>query len=271
MVSDPRQTSLVIATYNWPSALDLVLKSILEQSVLPGEIVIADDGSTNETKQVIDRYKELFKIPIKYHWHEDRGYQKSIILNKAMRNITKDYIIQIDGDVILEHRFIEDHIKSSETGCWLNGSRVLLGKTVSKEIQSSGRIEFSPFSKDITNRLNAVRSSLLADLLFSKSAFSTEARGCNMSYWRKDFFQVNGFNEDIVGYSREDSELAARLTNIGVKRKKLKFRAVQYHIDHKLASRERSEANINIEKETIAQGKKVCINGLEKLDPSILG
>ena len=234
------------------------------------EIVIADDGSTDETKIVIDRYKDLFNIPVNHYWHEDRGYQKSIILNKAMQHLTKDYIIQIDGDVILHPKFIEDHITSSESGRWLNGSRVLLGEILSKEVQASGNILFSPFSLDITNRVNAVYFPLLSDLLFRKKSFSTEARGCNMSYWRKDFFEVNGFNEDIVGYSREDSELAARFTNLGIKRKKIKFRAVQYHIHHKLASRDRSATNISIEKETIAEGKKVCLNGLKKLNKNVL-
>ncbi|WP_268122086.1 glycosyltransferase family 2 protein [Roseivirga pacifica] len=269
MIFDNKKTSLVIATYNWPKALDLVLKSVLNQTLLPGEIRIADDGSGEDTKRVIESYQAKFDIPVKHFWHEDNGYRKTFILNDAMRGIENEYIIQIDGDVILHPRFIEDHLKWCKKGCWLNGSRVLLGKDITQEIQSSGKVTFSPLSSDITNRLNAVRLPLLRNLLYDKEAFSTNARGCNMSYWAADFFKVNGFNQDIVGYSREDSELAARFSNIGVKRRLLKFSGVQYHLDHKLASRSRSEQNINIEKQTIDSGVTFCTNGLEKLASTV--
>lgn len=269
MNSSSLRTSLVIATYNWPKALDLVLKSVLRQSILPHEIVIADDGSTSDTKELIEEYQKVFTIPIRHFWHEDQGYTKTIILNKAMKTIESDYIIQIDGDVILHPRFIEDHLSWCKKDCWLQGSRVLLGPTISEEIQESGKIDFGPFEKDITNRLNAVRSPLIRKLFYDKEAFNTETRGCNMSYWANDFFKVNGFNEDIIGYSREDSELAARFTNNGIKKRKLKFSGLQYHIHHEFASRERSSQNISIEQQTIESGIKYCINGLEKLEQPV--
>ena len=269
MNSPHLRTSLVIATYNWPSALDLVLKSVLRQSVLPDEIVIADDGSTSETKELIAQYQQVFSIPIRHFWHEDKGYTKTIILNKAMKTIENDYIIQIDGDVILHSKFIEDHISWRKKDCWLQGSRVLLGEEISEEIQKTGQIDFSPFEKDITNRLNAIRSPFIRKVFFDKEAFNTETRGCNMSYWAGDFFKVNGFNEDIIGYSREDSELAARFTNNGIKKRKLKFGGLQYHIHHEFASRERSSQNISIEQQTIESGIKYCLNGLKKIEQPV--
>ena len=263
---DSKKVSLVMTTYNWPAALDLVLKSVLRQTTLPGEVVIADDGSTPETTALIDSYREKFNIPLKHYWHEDEGYRKTVILNKAMKEITNDYIIQIDGDVILHRKFIEDHLNWCKKGCWVNGSRVLLGPTISKKIQESRQVDISPFVGDIQNRLNGFRIPLLRNLLYDKESFSMVARGCNMAYWKEDFFKVNGFNEDIFGWSSEDKELAARFTNNGIKRRVIKFSAVQHHIYHKLASRERTSLNISLEEQALVDGLKFCTNGLRKLN-----
>ena len=94
------KTSLIIATYNWPEALELVLLSVLQQSKFPDEIIIADDGSTNETKQIIELYTKKFHIVLKHIWQADSGFQKTSILNKGIAIANSDYIIQIDGDIV---------------------------------------------------------------------------------------------------------------------------------------------------------------------------
>src|SRR6478735_11914615 len=116
--------SLLISTYNWPEALLLVLKSALSQSVLPCEILIADDGSKEETRQIIEQFQENSLIPIRHIWQEDIGFRKSKILNKAIAQTTADYIVQIDGDCIIHKDFISDHISAAQNGFYLYGSRV---------------------------------------------------------------------------------------------------------------------------------------------------
>src|ERR1044071_7810035 len=111
-----QQTSLalVIATYNWPEALKLVLESVLEQTVMPDEILIADDGSGYSTKLLIDSYRNKFKVPLKHFWHRDNGFQKTLIMNQAIAGTDCDYIVQVDGDIVLNTHFIEDHKKVAE-------------------------------------------------------------------------------------------------------------------------------------------------------------
>ena len=128
------KTTLLITTYNWPKALELVLYSVLHQHVMPDEVVIADDGSTEETKKLIDRYAEKMPVPVIWVWQEDKGFRRTSILNKAIAKATGDYIIQVDGDVVLSSHFVEDHIEMAQKGCFVCGSRVLLTAQISNKL-----------------------------------------------------------------------------------------------------------------------------------------
>src|SRR5438309_2028957 len=118
--------SLIISTYNWPSALQLCLQSVLQQSVLPAEIIIADDGSTEETKTLIDHMATQCPVPLLHVWQPDEGFQLSKIRNRAIAKAAMPYIIQIDGDLLLHQHFIKDHFHIQEPGYFVSGSRVLL-------------------------------------------------------------------------------------------------------------------------------------------------
>src|SRR6478736_5160416 len=108
------KTALLISTYNWPEALNLVLKSILNQTKFPDEILIADDGSDNKTKELIDNFSTANNIVLHHVWQEDKGFRKSKILNKAIAKTTADYIVQIDGDCVIHKDFISDHIAMAQ-------------------------------------------------------------------------------------------------------------------------------------------------------------
>ena len=101
--------SLVTPTYNWPNALELLLLSIKQQTVLPNEVIIADDGSRPETTELIKKFQEDFPVPLFHVWHEDHGNQKPKIMNKAIAQAKFEYIIEIDGDIIMHPNFVEDH------------------------------------------------------------------------------------------------------------------------------------------------------------------
>jgi len=230
--------SLLVSTYNWPEALELCLTSVLKQTVLPAEIIIADDGSTDDTRVLVAKYQSISPVPIKHIWHEDQGFRKCLILNKAIHQVSKDYIVQIDGDIILNRNFIEDHIAVAEKGCFVRGTRTLITEAMATEVLSNKKIDFHFYSKGLRNRFNAIRIPFLAGLLTKRLLSGANVRGCNMAYWKTDFIKVNGYNNDLQGWGHEDEELAIRLVNSGVLKKAIKWRCIQYHIHHKLASRE---------------------------------
>lgn len=233
---------LLISTYNWPQALQLTLESLLRQTVMPDEVIIADDGSTKETKNLIETYTAHIAVPVKHIWHEDNGFQLSQIRNKAIAAANSDYIIQIDGDVVMQKNFIKDHLKARRNGYFVMGSRANLPQLFSKKILQQTVLP-SNFKMQLhtSDFLNAQRIPLLSPLFTNyktKGKNLYYAKGCNMAFWKEDIICVNGYNENFTGWGAEDKELVVRLIKYGVKKKFLKFGGVVYHLWHSFNSRD---------------------------------
>lgn len=255
--------TLLISTYNWPQALEMCIISVMKQTVLPNEIIIADDGSTPQTKELIDNFRSKINIPIIHLWHKDEGFRKTIILNEAIRNSSYDYIIQTDGDIILHRRFIEEHLQQAQPEFFIRGSRILLDEKHTKQYITTQKTNLHFLSAGVQHRFNAIHSTLLSILIvaISNKQSPDNVIGCNMSFFKKDFVAVNGYNNDITGWGREDGELAARLINNGIFKKQVKNKAIAFHMFHGHFSRDRDEINMQILKQAIASKIKTCANG----------
>jgi|688.fasta_scaffold11353_14 glycosyltransferase involved in cell wall biosynthesis len=249
--------SLVISTYNWPDALRLCLLSVMEQTILPDEIVICDDGSGSETNRLIEGFKLLFKIPILHVWQPDEGFQLARIRNKGFAAANGDYLIQIDGDLILHKNFVKDHLHFCQTNCFATGSRVLLSQETTSALIKQESIAIATYEANSRNFFNRLRipalHGLLAERYKNKGKHKYYVKGCNMAFWKSDILKVNGYNESFTGWGREDSELAIRLINAGVKKRFLKFGGISFHLFHAEASREMEQKNIDLMKRAIAE------------------
>lgn len=257
-------SSLIISTYNWSSALKLVLESVLHQNKLPDEVIIADDGSREDTTVLINEYKQIFPIPLIHVWHEDDGFQKASILNKAIAKSKGEYIIQIDGDCILHDSFVLDHLQFAQKETYLFGSRVNIQKFYLTKLFKHEKINFNIFSKGIKKRTRALHIPVLSNFYKRSSKFSKKYRGCNTSFFKKDFIAINGYNENFKGWGREDSELAIRFHNYGLQARRLRYRGIVFHIYHEEKSKNRLELNNQIEQNTITNKVKWCKNGVDK-------
>jgi glycosyltransferase involved in cell wall biosynthesis len=258
------KVGLLISTYNWPQALDLVLKSVMLQTRLPDEILIADDGSKAETKELIALFQQNNLIPVRYFWQEDKGFRKSKILNKAIAGTTVDYIVQVDGDCIMHPKFIEDHISAAQKGLYLYGSRVNILPNAIEVVFANNKIAFTAFSKEIKNKTRAIHFPFLSQFYKSHFGISKKFRGCNVSFWKKDFISINGYNEDYEGWGREDSDLVIRMGNNGVKAKRLRYAGIVYHIHHKINSKDNFELNDKRQNETILRKTVWIPNGVDQ-------
>jgi len=260
--------SLIISTYNWAEALELVLLSLSQQTVMPLEVIIADDGSRIETRELIEHYQKTFAFPLVHIWHEDKGFRLAKIRNEAIKVAKGNYIIQIDGDIILHKDFVKDHMTNARVDHFISGSRVLLGEKLSGDLLKSKTDIHRFFSKETTNLHYAFRLPLLS-LFFKKPMQDVQkvirsVRGCNMSFWKKDLLQINGYNEAMIGWGREDSEISARLINIGLSKISLKFSAIQHHIYHPSQSKEGLNSNDLILEKTIKERIEYTVNGIDK-------
>lgn len=260
--------SLVVATYNWPRALELVLASVRNQQVMPYEVLIADDGSGSETRALVEREVKRLPVPLVHVWHEDTGFRLAAIRNKAIAAARGDYVVQIDGDIVLHPGFIAAHVQFAQRGSWVQGSRALLTPTLTERLLSGQSTALGPFTAGIENRVNAFHLPWLARFVRGERRGLRRVRGCHMAFWRDDLIQVNGYDEAIEGWGREDSELATRLCNAGLERRNLKFAAVCYHLWHKQASNDAVERNHERFLRTVQERLTRCERGLDQYVPS---
>ena len=159
-------TTLLITTYNWTNALEIVLMSVENLTLMPDEIIIADDGSTKETEDVIKKWQNKLKTPIIHSWQEDIGFRAAASRNKAIAKATGDYIIMIDGDLILHPNFIKEHIDHCKMNQFTIGTRVLLKEEYSKQLLAEKNIAFSINTKHIlANSKNKINNSFLSKFL----------------------------------------------------------------------------------------------------------
>lgn len=248
----PNSVSLIITTYNQKERLALVLDSVKFLNSLPNEVLVADDGSTNDTKEMIETYKKDFPCPLKHIWHEDEGFRLSAIRNEAIKKARGDYIIIIDGDMIVDSRFIAEHLRFAQRGVFLQGSRVILQENQTAQILNDKNYALAFQS----HSLKSAHCNFLANLIYKFSKTTAQIfhkkelikgiRGCNMSFYKSDCEAINGFNEEFVGWGREDSEFVARFLFNGGELRRVKHNAIAYHLYHDENPRSALESNHNI-------------------------
>ncbi len=240
------EVSLIITTYNNSSYLIPCVLSALNQQYPPSEIIIADDGSSAEERAQFLNYFKNSKIPITHIWHEDLGFRAALIRNRAISHAKYPYLVLIDGDMLLHPFFIFDHAQNARKNQFIQGSRVLLGPSISQKIQKKKDIILPRIgSKDIyQNSKNTLRILWLSRYFAQKSSYSFDKiRTCNFSFYKEDAIKVNGFDNRFIGWGREDSEFAVRLVNAKTKRINLRFAGIAYHLYHVENTRENLPQN----------------------------
>ena len=189
--------SLIITTFNWPESLLLVLKSVRNQTLLPDEIIIADDGSGENTRNLISNFKKQFDLNIIHSWQEDNGFRAARSRNKAIFMSSGDYIVMIDGDTVLHNNFIKDHLINIENGCFIQGTRSLISEKETREVLVKKDSNFSFFSSGLKNRKNAIHSKILSLIFSNKKNYLRGIKSCNMAFFKNDCVNINGFNNDF--------------------------------------------------------------------------
>ena len=267
----PTSTTLIICIYNQAAQLRRVLETVATQSVTDFDIVIADDGSSDDAGAVIKDYRTNHPgVSLTHLWHEDEGFYKTIILNKAFKTASGDYIIVIDGDMLLHHRFIENHLRYAREDRVLCGFRgVKLGGKITRELIAGEQ----PFNqnplrliwKTLRGKAEEGTRGIVIHNHWLRSMIARRSKrlaGCNFSIYRENLFKVNGMDETILIYGFEDFELGHRLTLSGIQITDVSRLCNTCHLHHP----KRSSGDIRDIKQRILNSTAVrCRHGLQTL------
>lgn len=237
------KASVILATYNQPTKLAASLHSLAAQSERDFEIVVADDGSRSETRDLIDAFRLSSSLEVQHLWQEDEGFRKARILNAAIRAARSENLIFMDGDTFVHRHFVRDHVDALAEADVFLGRRVMLGPAVTKWVEAAparvGGLMFwwrallSTFaSEHPTRHLNRGLRLPHALRKILKYNHVPDLIGCNFSARRASLVKVNGFDEKHVGYGNEDGDLYIRLRNSGARIAGAKCYAVQWHLWH---------------------------------------
>ncbi len=269
------EVSVIVSTYNQPAWLGKVLLGYSHQDWTGFELIIADDGSAEETRDLIARFAAEVPFPVRHLWHEDQGYRRSRILNAAILASKGAYLVFSDGDCIPRRDFVATHREMAEEGRFLSGGSVYLSMGTSRAIQKedilTGRFadpgwlgsrgeSLGRHALRLVNR--GWKASLLDRLTTTRPTWNLN----NASTWREPLFAVNGMETEMQ-YGGADRALGSRLENLGLRGKRVRFRAVLLHLDHArpYKTRESIEKNKEIRRRIVRNREIRARNGLSEL------
>lgn len=238
--------SVLVATYNRPDALTHCLTSLFRQSHLPNEIIVCDDGSRDETRQVILRLQAQSPVPLLHIWQADQGFKLAQIRNKGIARATGRYLLQIDGDVILHPQFVDDQLRVAKPGYFYSGNQFLLTQQQTNQLLADPRLTFPAFLDQTRLTWRRMWVPFLQKPVARFYHWNEHYRyviGCNMAFWRADLLAVNGYDESFTGWGWEDTDLAIRLIQLGRRLRFIRFGGIQYHLYHSPSSRSDEESN----------------------------
>lgn len=241
------EITLIISFYNKIECLELIFAALERQTFRNFEVVIADDGSSDSVVAAVDEMASRASFKVRHVWHEDDGWRKNVILNKAVRVANSALLVFIDGDCVPSDTFLEDHYRCALRGEVSTGRRVMLTESVTAKIDKTrvaggcmnGAL-FFPLLFDTLFRGKRTKMEQMVRIPYKwmRKLFIKEKNrfilGCNFSLFKDDLLKVNGFDERFVhpGYG-EDIDLGNRLNKVGIKTMSRKNLMVIYHLYHK--------------------------------------
>lgn len=231
----PASVSVVVTTYNWPEALEKVLQGLARQTRLPDEVIVADDGSGEATRQLLQRMASDYPVPLRHSWIPDQGFRAALSRNRGIAAASGDYLIMMDGDMVPHPRFISDHLAAARPGMFVQGMRVLTNEEGRDRLLAAARPQWGFFDAGIKRRRHTLRVPLLARVWgrLSRGSSVDAIKTCNQGWWRHDLLALNGFDERYEGWGREDKDLAVRAVHAGLQRKSLRFAGLAAHLYHR--------------------------------------
>jgi Glycosyltransferases involved in cell wall biogenesis len=269
------RASVIVTTYNQPAQLEKVMWGYASQRGPEFELVIADDGSGLATAETIDRVAAQAGLEIVHVWHEDHGFRKTEILNRAILAASGDYLIFSDGDCIPRDDFVQSHLRLSAPNRFLSGGYIKLQEEISSSITvddiKSGRVFDATTLRDLgwhpgKRGLRLLRGKIIPSVLDTVTPTRRTWNGHNSSTWRDAIIAANGFDMEM-GYGGEDRALGERLVNAGMHGKQVRHRTPCLHLFHHrpYVDKARIALNHEIRRRIHANGETRAKTGIAEL------
>ncbi len=250
----PTLLSLVVTTYNWPQALAVVLESLRRQGDRGFEVVVADDGSGEETAALIRSFQADFPVPLKHAWQPDRGFRAAASRNRAIEATAGDYIVFVDGDCFVLPDFVARNRRLAEPGWFISGKRSYLRGGVSARILGGqppvgmgSRLAW--FGRSLLNQCTRPAEFVArgeGEFRKKQAGNWEKVQTCNLGVWHADCVAINGFDERYVGHGLEDSDFVLRLIRSGVRRKLGNNASLVLHLEHERRDRPPESKNAEL-------------------------
>ena len=223
--STPR-LAIVVSTYDWPDALNAVLRGFDEQSDRNFTLVVADDGSGPATKAVVEKWRSSFGDRLVHVWQPDDGFRLAQVLNLGSSMVDADYFAFMHGESIPRRRFVRALRSCIKPGWFVAGRRVDLSQALTARVLEQ---QLPVHRWGMIDWLRTRRHAGPLRALTGRDRRRVGARGVpefmppNRSYGhmlgvaRRDFERVNGYDMRFVGWGEEDVDIVVRLRRIGLR------------------------------------------------------
>ena len=228
-------TTVVVAAYNQPRELALVLSALAAQSDPEFDVALADDGSDPPAERELAELAAQLPFRIDWVWQPDEGFRKMRAQNRAALRGRSELILFLDGDCVPYRDWVATYRHYARPGEFLVGGYIFLSEEetlrLTPEAVRAGAHE-RPLDVPSWGRLHAVdwRNRLYAGWRANRPRI----RGGNFGVARDLFERVDGFDEALTGYGKEDSELRNRMRNTGARGISVWTRALLCHLSSRV-------------------------------------
>jgi glycosyltransferase involved in cell wall biosynthesis len=263
--------SVIVTVYNRAEALMKALWSLHVQSRPPDEVIVSDDGSPLDIRASLEAYSDSLGFDLIYVRQEDRGFRLARCRNNGVRAASGEYLVFMDQDIVVTRGYLDLYAGRGKTGEFLVAYPVLLSEKQSEALTPEV-IERGDYASVVdAGQTQTVRRQYRKDAFYMLvrmvlgRGHRPKLRGGAFGMAAGDFADVNGFDENYLGWGAEDDDLGRRLYKRGITGRTVFRNEFPLHLWHPHVTGESDSVNLpyyNRRLREIARGDYRAVNGL---------